>query len=106
MSDRRPPPRVDFLGVRAVLDGEVVLDDVTFAVPAGRTTVLMGPSGAGRTTVLRHLLGLRVPDRGRVTVDGAEVATLAPAELDALRRRTGVLLGAGPPSTGARCSTR
>ena len=60
------------------------LDGVTFAVRAGERVALVGPSGAGKTTVLQLLLRFYDPQAGRVLVDGVPVAEADPAEL---RRR-------------------
>ncbi|MGQ0575684.1 MAG: ABC transporter ATP-binding protein [Pseudonocardia sp.] len=87
------PPAIEIVELIAEYDHETVLDRVCLSVPAGRTTVLMGPSGAGKTTLVRHLLGLRDPDGGRVYVDGRAVDAMVPAELTELRHRMGVLLG-------------
>jgi ATP-binding cassette subfamily C protein CydD len=57
------------------------LDGVTFRVPAGETVVLAGPSGAGKSTIMEILLGFAHPDHGRVTVNGADIATLVPQAL-------------------------
>ncbi|MET0189067.1 MAG: ATP-binding cassette domain-containing protein [Pseudonocardia sediminis] len=86
-------PGVEFAGISLAFDGEPVLDDVSLDVPAGRTTVLMGPSGVGKTTLIRTLLGLYTPDSGAVLVDGRAVGDLRPDELMTLRRGMGVLLG-------------
>ncbi len=55
------------------------LDGLSFRVPAGETLILSGPSGAGKSTVLEILLGFVRPDSGRVTLNGADIATLVPA---------------------------
>ena len=70
----------------------VALDGVSFSAPDGSVTALLGPNGAGKTTTLRSVYGLTAPDRGRVTVDGIEVA----ADPLAARAR----LGALPESRG------
>jgi ATP-binding cassette subfamily C protein CydD len=61
------------------------LDGLSFRVPAGETLVLAGPSGAGKSTVMEILLGFVRPDAGRVTLNGADIATIVP---DALSRMT------------------
>ncbi len=57
------------------------LDELSFRVPANETAVLVGPSGAGKSTVIELLLGFVKPDAGRITVNGADLATLTPAAL-------------------------
>jgi ATP-binding cassette subfamily C protein CydD len=57
------------------------LDGLSFRVPAGETLILAGPSGAGKTTILEILLGFVRPDSGRVTLNGADIATLVPQAL-------------------------
>jgi ATP-binding cassette subfamily B protein len=64
------------------------LDAVSLAVAPGETVALVGPSGAGKTTVFQLLLRFYDPARGVVSVDGVDVATLDPASL---RRRVGVV---------------
>lgn len=58
-----------------------VLEALSFRVPAGETAVLVGPSGAGKTTVIELLLGFIRPDHGRITLNGAELATITPQAL-------------------------
>jgi ATP-binding cassette, subfamily C, bacterial CydD len=57
------------------------LDGLSFRLPAGETLVLAGPSGAGKSTVMEILLGFIRPDSGRVTFNGADIATLVPSAL-------------------------
>jgi sulfate transport system ATP-binding protein len=51
----------------------VAVDEVSFAVPSGSLTALLGPSGGGKSTVLRIIAGLEVPDTGTVHIDGEDV---------------------------------
>jgi ATP-binding cassette, subfamily C, bacterial CydD len=57
------------------------LNGLSFRVPAGETLVLAGPSGAGKSTAIEILLGFVRPDRGRVTINGADIADLVPQAL-------------------------
>ncbi|MDB5316448.1 MAG: cydD [Rhodospirillales bacterium] len=57
------------------------LDGLSFRVPAGETLVLMGASGAGKTSVLRLLMGFARPDAGRIAFNGRDVMALHPTEL-------------------------
>ncbi|MGI4945642.1 MAG: thiol reductant ABC exporter subunit CydD [Janthinobacterium lividum] len=58
-----------------------VLDGLSFRVPPGETVVLVGPSGAGKSTILELLLGFVRPDAGRITINGADIASIVPAAL-------------------------
>ncbi|HUR95625.1 MAG TPA: ATP-binding cassette domain-containing protein [Gemmatimonadales bacterium] len=66
-----------------------VLDGVSLEVPDGQTTVIIGYSGAGKSVTLKCIVGLLVPDHGRVIVDGAVVQDLGREELAELRGRIG-----------------
>jgi ATP-binding cassette subfamily C protein len=66
--------------------GPKVLQDVTLAIPSGRTTAIVGPSGAGKSTLADVLIGLLRPVSGAVTVDGRP---LGDADLTAWRRAIG-----------------
>ncbi len=57
------------------------LDDLSFRLRAGETLILAGPSGAGKSSVLEILLGFVRPDAGRVTLNGADIASIVPAAL-------------------------
>ncbi len=60
------------------------LDGLSFRLPAGQTLVLAGPSGAGKSTVIEILLGFVRPDGGRVTLNGADIASIVPQALSRL----------------------
>jgi len=57
------------------------LDGLSFRVPAGETLILVGPSGSGKSTVLEILLGFVRPEAGRVTFNGADIASVVPQAL-------------------------
>jgi sulfate/thiosulfate transport system ATP-binding protein len=56
----------------------VALDDVSLRVPTGGLTALLGPSGGGKSTLLRIIAGLEYPDRGTVEIEGREATWLPP----------------------------
>lgn len=85
-------PAIELLDVETSLGGTRVLRGVSFAAPAGRITVLLGPSGVGKTTCLRHVVGLLAPDDGDVLIDGQSRLTMRKAAGLALSSRFGVLL--------------
>jgi phospholipid/cholesterol/gamma-HCH transport system ATP-binding protein len=68
---------------------KVVLDGLTLDVPEGGTTVLIGFSGSGKSVLIKHVVGLLVPDAGSVSVDGQVVHELDWEGLTALRSRIG-----------------
>ncbi|MFH1017903.1 MAG: ABC transporter ATP-binding protein [Pseudomonadota bacterium] len=69
----------------------LVLDGVNLSIEAGKVTSIMGPSGEGKSVLLKHLIGLFKPDRGEIFVDGEEVTALRPAQMDRVRRKIGML---------------
>lgn len=73
----------------------VVLDDVSLEVRRGETLALLGPSGVGKSVLLKHIIGLIRPDSGEVIVDGLNVAQLGRKELSQLRTRIGYVFQNG-----------
>lgn len=65
----------------------VALDDLTFRLPAGSTTAVMGPSGSGKSTLTTILAGLQRPTAGRVLIGDADLATMSEVDLLSLRAR-------------------
>lgn len=66
-----------------------ILRGFTLEVKEGETVALIGASGSGKSVMLKHIVGLITPDRGRVVVDGTEVVGLPQDELYDLRRKVG-----------------
>ncbi len=73
----------------------LIFDDISMSIPRGRITAIMGPSGTGKTTLLRLIGGQLAPDSGRVLVNGEEVAALSRRRLYELRKRMGMLFQSG-----------
>lgn len=69
-------------GISKSYGDQVALDDVTMTIPDGAFVVLLGPTGAGKTTTLRMVSGLDRPDTGTVTIGGRDVASYTPAQRD------------------------
>ena len=82
-------------GVEKSFGGQRVLRGVDLAVAEGSTVVLVGPSGGGKSVILKHMLGLMKPDAGRVSVLGQDLARLGWRALRDLRRAFGVLFQNG-----------
>jgi multiple sugar transport system ATP-binding protein len=70
---------VSLIGVSKSFGTDLALDDVTMTVPDGAFVVLLGPTGAGKTTTLRMVSGLDRPDRGEVMIGGQSMAGVTPA---------------------------
>jgi len=72
-------------------EDRAVLDGVSLDIAAGETVVIMGGSGCGKSTLLRLMIGTIAPDGGRVELFGRDLAQMSEAELEAARKRFGVL---------------
>ncbi|MFZ5475852.1 MAG: ABC transporter ATP-binding protein [Myxococcota bacterium] len=73
----------------------VVLDRVSLDFPRGQTTAVIGPSGTGKSVLLKHVVGLLRPDEGHVRVFGVDMATAPEREIYAVRKRLGMLFQDG-----------
>jgi len=103
--DRRPDSQsestwdkdavIELLDVHKAFGALRVLDGVTCRIPRGEITVLMGPSGTGKSVLLRHIVGLLTPDAGDIIVDQRDVPKLNERDLLALRRGIGMLFQDG-----------
>ncbi len=82
-------------GLTKAFDGKPILNGATFTIPRGKTTVILGGSGAGKSVLLKHLNGLFTPDAGTVSVDGESLAGKHESELIPIRRRIGILFQNG-----------
>jgi len=82
---------IQISGLRTVLNGKTIFDGVDLEIPRGRVTAIMGPSGTGKTTLMRHITGQLQPDAGKILVDGQDVWRLGREQLFALREKIGYL---------------
>lgn len=71
---RLQPVRVDVENLKKSFGRKPVLDGVSFSVKPGEIFAIMGPSGSGKSVLLRHIIGLLEPDSGRVLIEGADAA--------------------------------
>jgi len=88
-------PLVRIRGLHFSRGERKIFDGVDIDIPRGRITAIMGPSGTGKTTLLKLIGGQLAPDRGTVEVDGQNVHRLGTAELYRLRMRMGMLFQTG-----------
>ena len=82
---------VKIRGLHTVLGGKVLFDGVDLDIPRGKITAIMGPSGTGKTTLVRHITGQLAADAGRIVVDGRNVPELSRRQLFELREGIGYL---------------
>jgi phospholipid/cholesterol/gamma-HCH transport system ATP-binding protein len=73
----------------------VVLDNINAMLPGGRVSVILGGSGGGKSTLLRHIIGLSRPMSGKILLGGQDIFSLSDKEFRRLRRRMGVLFQDG-----------
>ena len=84
-------PLVQVRDLHTRLGDKPIFDGLSLDVPQGSITAIMGPSGTGKTTLLRHITGQLHADSGSVHVDGGDVARLSRGALFALREKIGFL---------------
>ncbi len=97
--EKLPPPgsepAIRLVGVEKSLEGRTVLGGIDLDIPRQRITALIGLSGAGKSVLLKHMIGLMKPDKGRVLVEGVDIVRLSRNELRKVRRRFGMLFQGG-----------
>jgi phospholipid/cholesterol/gamma-HCH transport system ATP-binding protein len=74
---------------------QTIFEDVSMEIPKGLVTIVLGPSGTGKSVFLKHLVGLLRPDRGRVLVGEDNISVLRGNQLYEVRKRFGVLFQDG-----------
>jgi phospholipid/cholesterol/gamma-HCH transport system ATP-binding protein len=84
-----------FDDVHLAFDEKVILDGVSFTLPRGRMKIVLGASGAGKSTILRLILGLLRPDAGAIVVDGHRVDRMNEGELMTVRAGLGMVFQEG-----------
>jgi len=88
-------PIVVFDGVHLAFDEKVILNNVSFTLQTGHTKIFLGASGAGKSTILRLILGLLKPDAGRIFVNGEEVGNMHEDQLMVVRGDLGMVFQEG-----------
>jgi phospholipid/cholesterol/gamma-HCH transport system ATP-binding protein len=78
-------------GLRTRLGDKLIFDGVDLDIPRGKVTAIMGPSGTGKTTLVRHITGQLPADAGQIRVDGIDVTRIGRDDLFRLRERIGYL---------------
>jgi phospholipid/cholesterol/gamma-HCH transport system ATP-binding protein len=95
MIDTGDEPKIRIRNLTKSFGSRTILEDLSFDIPKGLVTVVLGPSGTGKSVFLRHLIGLLKPDSGEVWVDDKNVPALKNKELLEVRKKFGVLFQDG-----------
>jgi phospholipid/cholesterol/gamma-HCH transport system ATP-binding protein len=74
---------------------EQVLTNINLIIPEGKITVILGRSGAGKSVLLKHIIGLIKPDSGKIFVNGHEITAMKEKELNKIRKHFGMLFQGG-----------
>jgi phospholipid/cholesterol/gamma-HCH transport system ATP-binding protein len=86
---------VDIQNLTFKRDERVIYDDISLSIPKGKVTAIMGPSGIGKTTLLRLIGGQLKPNSGKILFDGQDIPTLSRSALYEARKRMSMLFQSG-----------
>ncbi len=88
-------PIIVFDGVWLAFDDKIILRNVSFTLQTGHTKVFLGASGAGKSTILRLILGLLKPDQGQIFVNGEQIDAMSEDQLMTVRADLGMVFQEG-----------
>jgi phospholipid/cholesterol/gamma-HCH transport system ATP-binding protein len=91
--DKEPIIRVE--NFTAAYAGNVIIDNISFDVYPGEVFVILGGSGCGKSTVLKHMIGLNEPAAGKIIIDGDDIATAEGDDLLRILKKIGVAYQSG-----------
>ena len=86
---------IECVDVHKTFGRNQVLRGLNVGIPTGMITIVLGPSGTGKSVLIKHLIGLLFPDRGDVLVHGQSVPNMTLTELLEMRKRFGILFQDG-----------
>ncbi|HVA20237.1 MAG TPA: ABC transporter ATP-binding protein [Solirubrobacteraceae bacterium] len=89
------PAAIEFIDVHKSFGRNHVLRGLNMEIPEGQVSMIIGPSGTGKSVCIKHIVGLLYPDEGDVLVHGESIPSLPDAELFELRKKFGVLFQDG-----------
>lgn len=82
---------IKLVDVEKSFDSQVVLNKLNLEIPAGKITAIIGPSGEGKSVLLKHMIGLMKPDSGTVFVEGEDITVMRRHVLNRVREKFGML---------------
>ena len=85
------PSMLALRNVTKAFDGQVVLNDLNLDIETGKITSVIGPSGEGKSVLLKHMIGLLKPDSGEVIADGDVISGMRGSSLNRIREKFGML---------------
>lgn len=86
---------IEILKLVKNMNGNTVLRGVDLKIDKGSTCVIIGRSGCGKSVLLKHMVGILKPDKGRIIIDGKDVTLLNEKDLNALRMKIGLVFQGG-----------
>jgi phospholipid/cholesterol/gamma-HCH transport system ATP-binding protein len=89
------PDAIEFVDVHKAFGSNRVLRGLNLGLPEGQVSMILGPSGTGKSVCIKHIVGLLYPDEGDVIVDGQSIPSLSDDELFETRKKFGVLFQDG-----------
>ncbi|KFE70171.1 Methionine ABC transporter ATP-binding protein [Hyalangium minutum] len=87
-------PMIQVVDLHKTFGAQKVLTGINVTVPEGKTCVILGGSGSGKTVLMKHMIGLLKPDQGQVFVDGEDIVPLGDSEIERVRRKFGMVFQA------------
>ena len=81
---------IEIIELTKIFKGQTVLDKLCLSLPQGKITVIIGPTGTGKSVLLKHIVGLIKPDSGQILIDGQDISALDELQLKEVRKDFGV----------------
>ncbi len=88
---------IEVKNVTKSFDGKTILHDVSATFETGKTNLIIGQSGSGKTVLIKSIIGLLMPEKGEILFDGRDVMKMEPSQIKELRKEIGMLF----PGLGA-----
>jgi phospholipid/cholesterol/gamma-HCH transport system ATP-binding protein len=87
-------PMIQVVNLHKTFGEQKVLTGINVTIPEGKTCVILGGSGSGKTVLMKHMIGLLKPNEGQVFVDGEDIVPLGDAQMEQVRRKFGMVFQA------------